>query len=96
MPYIPENERPPIDAALKHLPANLTPGQINYLITQVSDQKIEDAGLSYATINDLIGVLECAKLELYRRIAGPYEDLKVSRNGDAYPNAQQLLYRQQK
>ena len=32
----------------------------------------------------LIGVLECAKLELYRRVAAPYEDDKIDENGDVY------------
>ena len=27
-------------------------------------------------VNDFIGVLECIKLELYRRVATPYEDKK--------------------
>jgi hypothetical protein len=32
----------------------------------------------------MIGVLECAKLELYRRVAAPYEDAKCEDNGDVY------------
>ena len=35
-------------------------------------------------INELVGVLECAKIELYRRIAAPYEDDKSRINGDVY------------
>ena len=30
------------------------------------------------------GALECCKLELYRLIGGPYEDVKMSENGAAY------------
>jgi hypothetical protein len=41
-------------------------------------------GMSYQNINELIGVLECAKLELYRRVASPYEDEKIQSNGDVY------------
>jgi hypothetical protein len=33
---------------------------------------------------DVVGALECAKLELYRRLAAPYEDQKIKLNGDAY------------
>ncbi len=29
-------------------------------------------------------VLETAKLEFYRRVAGPYEDAKISENGEVY------------
>jgi len=31
-----------------------------------------------------VGVLECAKMELYRRVAAPYEDKKKEENGDVY------------
>jgi hypothetical protein len=27
-------------------------------------------------------MLECCKLELYRKIAAPYEDIKIQENGD--------------
>lgn len=30
----------------------------------------------------MVGVLECAKLEAYRRIASPHEDKKIDENGD--------------
>lgn len=32
----------------------------------------------------MVGALECAKLELYRRIAIPYEEQKIQENGDVY------------
>ena len=38
-------------------------------------------------IKDMIsirGVYRCVQLELYRRLAGPYEDTKVEENGDVY------------
>lgn len=34
--------------------------------------------------SEIIGALECCKLELYRRIAAPYEDIKIGENGDVY------------
>jgi hypothetical protein len=39
---------------------------------------------SYQSINDVLGALEGAKLEFYRRIAAPYEDTKIQENGDVY------------
>lgn len=57
------------------------PGELNYIITTLIHQFIKRKGLCYATLNEAIGVLECAKLELYRRIAAPYEDKKVRQNG---------------
>jgi len=44
-----------------------------------------EKGLSYTFINDCVGALEGAKLELYRRVASPYEDKKIAENGDVYP-----------
>ena len=43
-----------------------------------------DLGLNpkYSKINAIIGILECIKLELYRRVAAPYEDVKAAENGD--------------
>lgn len=41
-------------------------------------------GLKYDTINDILGALEGSKLEFYRRIAVPYENVKLAENGDVY------------
>ena len=43
---------------------------------------IKEHKLCYATLNEVIGVLECAKLELYRMVAAPYEDEKRIMNGN--------------
>jgi hypothetical protein len=47
-------------------------------------QYVSDHDLSYRTINDVLGALEGAKLEFYRRVAAPYEDQKIQENGDVY------------
>lgn len=57
------------------------PGQLNYTITKIVHDYIEKHTLCYATINEVIGVLECAKLELYRMVAVPYENRKRHDNG---------------
>jgi len=79
MPYIDAQSRSAMDAGMR--PENA--GELNYLITQLIDQYLGES-LSYSTLNEVIGVLECAKLELYRRLAAPYEDRKLALNGDAY------------
>ena len=35
--------------------------------------------MRYQNVNAIIGALECAKLELYRRLIAPYEDTKVEK-----------------
>lgn len=84
MPYISEEERlglsHRIDGLSQHI---ITRGEMNYVITALLHQWIQFTSkeLSYSVINDAIGILECAKLELYRKIASPYEDKKLEENG---------------
>jgi len=56
-------------------------GDINYVISSIF-WKILDMNKKYKTANDLIGVLECIKMELYRRKISNYEDEKIGENGD--------------
>lgn len=86
MPYIADN-RNNVDPT-KHGaigPANA--GELNFAITRLCDEYISNHGLSYVTINEVVGVLECAKLELYRRVAVGHENHKIADNGDVYHNA---------
>lgn len=82
MPYIPQEDRrgldPDIHSALKA-------GELNFQITSLVHSYLERKGITYTTLNEVVGVLECAKLELYRRLAAPYEDQKVRENGDVLP-----------
>lgn len=65
-------------------------GELNYLITRLCDAFLMRKGLCYKNINQAIGALECAKLELYRRVAAPYEDKKSKENGEAYVSINNL------
>lgn len=58
-------------------------GILNYVLTNILI-KILNNKVSYSGINELTGVLECVKLEMYRRLAAPYEDKKIEQNGDVY------------
>jgi len=57
-------------------------GLCNYTITQLLAKSLKGDGWRYDKINTAIGVLECAKLEMYRRLAAPYEDNCIQKNGD--------------
>jgi hypothetical protein len=79
MPYIKPLDR---DRVLVEFEAQ-NAGELNYLITKiVHEYVLNDPELKYNKINEVIGVLECAKLELYRMIASPYEDKKAIENGN--------------
>ena len=59
-------------------------GDLNFAITSILDEWLINHGISYSNLSMLIATLECAKLEMYRRIIAPYEDVKCEANGDAY------------
>jgi hypothetical protein len=81
MPYIDKHARDAIENGAVPGPV----GELNYLVTRICDQWMrENGGLHYANLNAVVGVLECAKLEFYRRVAAPYEDIKLQQNGDVY------------
>jgi len=91
MPYVKQNKRVLfariIDAVrtqFKGFEKEIDKGDINYIITCIMKEYINIKGKSYSTSNDLVGILECAKLELYRRFIAPYEDEKIKENGDVY------------
>lgn len=77
---------PYIAAALRHHAEHtpLNAGELNFALTRMLLGYIERKGLSYQTINDCVGALECAKLEAYARIARPYEQDKCAANGEVY------------
>ncbi|KKN16816.1 hypothetical protein LCGC14_0972010 [marine sediment metagenome] len=39
---------------------------------------------NYTELSAAIGDVECAKLEVYRRVLGPYEDEKITEHGDVF------------
>lgn len=80
MPYLNSGVRESLDQG--RVPSEA--GELNYLVTRLCDAFLMKTGLSYKNINQAIGALECAKLELYRRIASPYEDKKSRENGEVY------------
>ena len=57
-------------------------GDFNFLVSTLISMYIEREGESYKVHNELIGFLECAKLELYRRHTARLEDEKIRINGD--------------
>ena len=81
MPYIKQDRR---DRMIADGDAPQDPGELNYLITELVYAYFNMHGGRYAQINDVLGALEGAKLEFYRRIAAPYEDAKIIQNGDVF------------
>lgn len=86
MPYITPENRPKFTAGLDLLKAELRKsgyeaGELNYVISCLLYDAFA-ATPRYAEANKLVGVMEAAKLEFYRRKVAPYEDSKIIENGD--------------
>jgi hypothetical protein len=88
MPYIKKEDRERIEGKpfadrLERLIYTIeTEGDLNYTITRLCHLFLNKKGEKYSTYNTLIGVLECAKQELYRRKVSNYENKKIMENGD--------------
>lgn len=86
MPYILPEDRKKLDPAIDNLIEALgatSEGELNYTFTRILNAVYAfKTNPRYANINSAVGVLDCVKLELYRRTAAPYEDVKIEENGD--------------
>lgn len=78
MPYIKDYQR----IAIASGTSPQTPGELNYAMTLLAHQYLAESGVSYTTLNEIIGAFESAKLEFYRRKVVPYEEQKIAENGD--------------
>ena len=97
MPYIKQEFRDFLENSLEELIRNieflistrdcdgkLKAGVSTYviykLINDLYNKNCEQ--ISYDVLSDAIKVLECTKLEFYRRVIAPYETAKQEENGD--------------
>lgn len=84
MPYINPEQRYIHECLKKAIDLHRidNPGDLNYLVTALIHSYLEQHTESYQFYNDVVGVLEGAKLEVYRRYVANYEDRKITENGD--------------
>ena len=80
MPYITKKRREQLKL-MAYVSTPQTPGELNYVITTIVHDYLNKRR-SYGLYNEVMGALECAKLELYRRHVAPYENEKIDENGD--------------
>lgn len=92
MPYILQADRKVIDSLIEPLLTqvhNFSSGMLNYTLTRIVLAFLRGAGTplltyGYSEMNNVVGILECVKLELYRRLLSLYEDVKKEERGDVY------------
>ena len=81
MPYITQQARRELKNKERD---SWTLGELNYEITLVIKDYLNRQGDNYTRYAGVIGVLETIILELYRRVVVPYEEKKISENGDVF------------
>jgi len=84
MPYIDKENRKKfmfIESELDNLNKYdvLTAGELQYMIALAIKYMRPER---YQHMNDIMGALAGAQMEFYRRHVAPYEDTKISENGD--------------
>jgi hypothetical protein len=86
MPYITQLDRERIKPYIEEFWGKCPTteeGEMNYIITQLIEH-YRNGRYKYSLFNKIIGILECIKLEYYRRMVAPYESEKCHENGDVY------------
>jgi len=91
MPYIKKERR---DELIKYYPEGMSintrnivgPGELNFAITSLILDVIMSNQLSYKDINDVMGALECAKLEFYRLSRQPHMKIKRKKKTGTFTN----------
>lgn len=86
MPYITQTRRdliavPQPKQGTAH---TLNAGELTYLLTVCVEQYRADHGTKFQTFAEIVAALEQAKDEFQRRVVHPYEDTKISVDGDCY------------
>jgi hypothetical protein len=95
VPYIAQQRRKQFDEAIDQVVAQLgnvpekgktrdeqAVGDLNYVIFSIVKKYLNIQGPSYSRLNAFMGVLTCCGLEIYRRLAIPYEIGAMKKNGD--------------
>ena len=94
MPYIKSDDRAKFTLHADHGAEGIklvvdTAGELQYCIALLAMNYLSRAAgrkgkFSYQELNDVMGALDGASKEFYRRVVAPYEDGKCVQNGDVY------------
>ena len=92
MPYVVTPQRTAVEVDIDNLILSIKTaipvterrkGMANFVITSLLLNILKPVeGWNYSALADVIATLECAKLEIYRRLIGLYEDKAIEKNGD--------------
>ena len=94
MPYIKEKDRCKYDSEIDNLVKKLVnntddttaqfTGDLNYVISEILCRYVNQkfGKIRYWIVAAVSGVISNVGMEFYRRIAAPYENSKITENGD--------------
>lgn len=93
MPYIKKSRRDALysDSTTDYDDSVQNAGELNFWFTEMALDYVKSHGLSYQTLNDIVGALDNCKDEFRRRIQHPYENQKMKENGDIFKPVLHLL-----
>lgn len=86
MPYIEQAARKDLDGYIDSMinildDGDWKPGEVNYSFYRILLAWFQSEP-RYKTICSIMGTLSCVAQEFYRKVAGPYEDKAIEKNGD--------------
>jgi len=81
MPYIKELQKEQLDKGYDATNA----GELTYIFQSAIKRYLQNQGLRYQQIAEVLGSLEGAKLDFIARVVHPYESRKRVENGDVWP-----------
>ena len=93
MPYIKQERRDEYDPLIEQLTTLIKQnehgdrfgldGDANYVLTRIVTRVFKvESQWRYHSIARAVGCLQCVMMELYRRVAGVYENVAARKNGD--------------
>jgi hypothetical protein len=81
MPYITQKQREKFEQFFDFTDMIENEGELNYVITIILKKYLNNKKLNYNTLNSIMGVMNCASFEFYRKVIAPYEEKKEKENG---------------
>ena len=83
MPYLEPERRAELDAGADARNVGELTYQITSVVCEYREIRARDE-MHFADHAEIIAALECSKLEYYRRVVEPYENVKIVANGDVF------------
>lgn len=85
MPFLSPMQKAEVNEKMKEGRC-LNEGELTYVLTKLIVTNWHSGEGNYAALCQIIGALECTKMQFFKEIVVPYEEKKKQLNGDVYEN----------